>query len=88
MAKRIYKNELDKIEISKKTRDIILGNSSIIKNKELIQKVFSAENIILENLQINNLFAIIENKIKILGLENSLDYSNISKPIGLIRKIT
>jgi len=88
MAKRIYKNELDKIEISKKTRDIILGNSSIIKNKELIQKVFSAENIILENLQIKNLFAIIENKIKILGLENSLDYSNISKPIGLIRKIT
>ena len=87
MANRIYKNELDKLEISKNTRDVILGRSLII-NKDLIHKVFNAENVLLENLQLNNLFAIIENKIKILGLENSLNYSNLSKPVELIRRIT
>jgi len=87
MANRIYKNELDKLEISKNTRDVILGRSLII-NKDLIHKVFNAENVLLENLQLNNLFAIIENKIKILGLENSLNYSNLSKPVELIRRIS
>ena len=50
--------------------------------------MFNAENVLLENLQLNNLFAIIENKIKILGLENSLNYSNLSKPVELIRRIS
>jgi hypothetical protein len=94
MAKTIYINYINNLEVSHKAREILIGNKyggNVIfdlKNP-LRDQINNTENKLIQDFQLGKLVALIENKMTLLGVVNSENKNTKWKrPIDFIKIIS